>query len=192
MTSESTDFRLKKLLCVAAVLAFVVMAIWFTLSMTPERLTIYGNLRVGETLRFPSLENMPRGKFYIHLLDETWRLSLEETCIEGDCLAEAAEVVRQGGHLFAHVDSKIADEFGVPPIHDGVGYRFADSLIVVTDDRAKIVAIFRNANRSDIDIALAAAHGDHRLVDKARRGKAKLQDWWSAYRNDRLKLARVD
>jgi hypothetical protein len=64
----------------------------------------------------------------------------------------------------------------VPSIHDRVRYRSADSLMVVADDQAQILAIFRDANLRDLDLALAVIEGRPRgLIENVQMALSRLR-----------------
>jgi hypothetical protein len=93
--------------------------------------------------------------------------------LDRECTDKATELLRRGGHLHLH-DFKIAEAFGIPRMHDGVAFGFADELLIVTDSMGKVVAIFRHAGLDDLDVVEGVLDGKLRVVDYVDRAAAKL------------------
>ncbi len=147
--------------------------------LQPRRLDLYGKLRVqGYLPNFGGFApdgtedgaKLPPGRFHIHFLGLD-----HPDCLDLQCTPRAADILRLGGHVHVE-DVKVTENLGVPSIHDRVRYRSADSLMVVADDQAQILAIFRDANLRDLDLALAVIEGRPRgLIENVQMALSRLR-----------------
>lgn len=114
----------------------------------------FGPIRVGQEL--PSYggssaqsgrtigPTTPPGRFYVHVIDDT----LPPTCLDEECGPEGAAVAALGGHVIGASDGKLAGAFGVRLVSPAP-WRFDTSLLVVSDDRARVLAIWPGRRLSD-------------------------------------------
>ncbi len=98
--------------------------------------------RTGKEIR----PDFPAGKFFIHFIDDQVGLP----CLDLECGKEAESVVEKEGHLHAAGDGKLAKLFGVKLVSSSP-WKFDTSLMVVTDRKGQIIAIYENAGLKDID-----------------------------------------
>ncbi len=100
-----------------------------------------GTSRTGKEIR----ANFPAGKFFIHFIDDQMGLP----CLDLECGKEAESVIKKGGHLHGAGDGKLAKLFGVKLVSSSP-WKFDTSLMVVTDEKGRITAIYENAGLKDI------------------------------------------
>ncbi|MCP4719877.1 MAG: hypothetical protein GY860_10515 [Desulfobacteraceae bacterium] len=98
--------------------------------------------RTGKEIR----PDFPVGKFFIHFIEDQMGLP----CLDLECGKEAESVVEKEGHLHAAGDGKLAKLFGVKLVSSSP-WKFDTSLMVVTDGKGQILAIYENAGLEDID-----------------------------------------
>jgi hypothetical protein len=140
---------------------------------SPENLQIYGPLHVGRSS--PDLmSSHDDERFQVYFVDASDRLKY---CEDAGCPDYATPVLDAGGHLYV-LDVKGAKGLGVPRTHNGVEYGSAESLMVVSDAKGVVLAIFRDVTVSHLDLAVAAAQGKTRAIDKIRRGVHKAIGFW--------------
>ncbi len=101
-----------------------------------------GTSRTGKEIR----PDFPAGKFFIHFIDDQMGLP----CLDLECGKEAEAVVKKGGHLHGGGDGKLAKLFGVKLVSSSP-WKFDTSLMVVTDEKGQILAIYENAGLKDMD-----------------------------------------
>lgn len=145
------------------------MALFVGCDRSDTTVRSFGPLRMGDTL--PSFTGVsdkgiaigpttPRGHFYVHVVND----ALPPSCLDQECGPEGAIIVAQGGHLMGGSDGKLAKAFGVNLV-SGNPYRFDTSLIIVTDDRARVVAIHPGLRLADApEAARQAGYGSPRVV----------------------------
>ncbi len=89
----------------------------------------------------------PEGNFFIHVIQP----DLPPVCLDEECGESYAAVSDKGGHLFGFSDGKAASSFDIK-IQPGIPYDFDDTLVVVTDRRGKILALFEHAKMSNVPV----------------------------------------
>jgi hypothetical protein len=72
---------------------------------------------------------------------------------ECNCQLAKESVARNGGKLEV-LDSKVGKYFSVPLLHDGVQFRFADSLLVTIAPNGNVLSIFKNVSRAHLLMGL--------------------------------------
>ncbi len=147
------------------------------LTSSPMALQRYGRkLFVGMHVE-PFDEPTKEGAFNVYFVDTAEH---SEYGMDPKSLSQTRVVNEQGGHLHI-LEFKGTESFGILIVHDGVRFLPAEALMVVTDDRNVVTAIFRNVSIADVRLAGEAAKGEKRAVDRVRRGLAKAQakfDWF--------------
>lgn len=144
-------------------------ALFGLLTSSPMALQRYGRrLFVGMHVE-PFDGPTKAGAFNVYFVDTAEH---SEYGMDPKDLPQTRVVNEQGGHLHI-LEFKGTEFFGIPIIHDGVRSLPAEALMIVTDDRNVVTAIFRNASIADVRLAAEAAKGEKRLLDRVRRGLAK-------------------
>ena len=156
----------------AAVIGTIVLG---AVTSRPRRLVRYG-VALHEGGRVPSYsgvgdgDRMPHGRFHVHVIGDRDGAA----CFDRACRGDVEAILARGGHVHG-LDTKVT--LGVPLLHDGVAYAFADRLMVISDDSGVIRAIYRNAGLADLALAADLIDGKVRWVDRAQRAITKLSRW---------------
>ena len=150
---------------------------------TYRSITQFGSIRVGGLLpSFVGISQsgkeiglaLPKGgKFYIYVIDE----QLPPTCLDLECGKQAEIVLNKGGHIIGGSDPKYAKIFNVKliknlslnnkisyyikPFIEKLGWeiqvnwwKLETSLIVVINNKGKILRIYKNAKLKDIPLIM--------------------------------------
>ncbi|MCX6104816.1 MAG: hypothetical protein NTY08_03180 [Proteobacteria bacterium] len=135
------------------VLTPIVLSLGIAPRILPERLQMYGDVQVGKLLpeRVRSEHEQSSSNTSNKFISYYFPRSADTEC---DCTRVKESVASRGGRLEI-MDSKISKYFGVPLIHDGVGYQHADSLLITVSATGKVISIHRGISTAHLVLGLA-------------------------------------
>lgn len=106
--------------------------------------------------------NYPKGNFYIHFVNDT----LPAIALNEEFGNISTVVTSRGGVLIGGSDGKYAASFGLrykfkKQWNGNYKYYLAESLAVCTDQDAKIIAIYKNVKKSDLEFIVNDIKGKY-------------------------------
>ena len=125
-----------------------------------EKLEAFGKFRVGDKgVSFSGHTdfdqevgpNVPPGKFHIHLFTNNLPDHVPVSCLDQECGPRAATIIKLGGHLHVTRDLKLPKIYGLKTKHKKKKLVFEHSLAIVESPDRIILAIFKNAELSNLD-----------------------------------------
>ncbi len=138
--------------------AVSILSVVFWRSNQIRRVEQFRKIKVGEKIPGFSASSIisgidmsptdPQGRFYIHFVND----KLPSACLNLECGEDAKYAQEKGGHLLGFADGKAAYSFGIDIKLKP--YRFDASIMAVTDNSAKIIAIYEQAQLSDLKTIL--------------------------------------